>query len=318
MLALQVAVSSLVLAVLVACGLSDAAAGCWAAAAGLAAGVPAVVRTLAGCGRHEPHGHATQARYASACGPELYGALVDGDRAGIGVGGGRIGLALPVSPWDAVAVLLLILLGLAARTAAVGTILAITLLVPWNIRTSFRSLVAGRENAACRSSTRCCSSHWPASDGCSSAVGRTSTRRCCWAPSSPGHSWPRRCGDSSRCERATPRMRTKSPVLRDLPAGLAAAADTAARRVIMRWLVGIGLALAVWGRISYLFDVGLAPGRVTSGVRGGLGSEATAAGRMCAYPVAVIVSWAALVNGSRTKRQILNGAVLALNTVCVM
>ena len=47
-LALQVAVSSLVLAVLMACGLSDAAAGCWAAAAGLAAGVPAVVRTLAG------------------------------------------------------------------------------------------------------------------------------------------------------------------------------------------------------------------------------------------------------------------------------
>lgn len=231
------------------------------------------------------------------------------------------GLAVPVSPWDAAAVLLLILLSLAAPTAAVGTILAITLLVPWNIQDQFQVFGGGPGERGMSfvdalllvalvragwmlirrrtdfdapmllgtivSGALVAATLWGIARGANVSDAANEGRRVLFASGTFLLAWP---------------------LLR----------DAAARRVIMRWLVGIGLALAVWGLVQYLFDVGYT-GTGDVGVRGGLGSKQLQGG-MYAYPVAVIVSWAALVSGvARTKRdKILNGSVLALNTVCVM
>lgn len=240
---------------------------------------------------------------------------------GSALGAAAFGLAVPVSPWDAVAVLLLILLGLAAPTAAVGIILAITLLVPWNLQDQFQIFGGGPGERGVSfvdalllvalvrtgwmvirrridfdvpmllgtivSGALVAATLWGMARGANVSDAANEGRRVLFASGTFLLAWP---------------------LLRDV----------AARRVIMRWLVGIGLALAIWGLVQYLFDVGYT-GTGDVGVRGGLASKQLQGG-MYAYPVVVIIAWAALVTGAArtTRDKVLSGAVLALNTVCVM
>lgn len=231
------------------------------------------------------------------------------------------GVALPGNPWDAIAVLLLILLGLAVPTAALGTIVAVTVLVPWNLQDQFQIFGGGQGErgvsfvdalllialartawavarrrvdldvpmlfGAIVTAALAAATLWGVAHGANVSDAANEGRRVLFASGTFLLGWP---------------------LLR----------DEAARRTIMRWLVVIGLVLAMWGLVQYLFDVGYS-GTGDVGVRNGLASKQLQGG-MYAYPVALVTAWAALVTGAaRTAPgNALLGAVLALNTLCVM
>jgi hypothetical protein len=99
--------------------------------------------------------------------------------------------------------------------------------------------------------------------------------------------------------------------------------DPVARRRMGPMLLAVAAALGVWGLAQWVFavdftntaDVGVRP-RVdlTSAGRGQL------QGGLFAYPVAVTLTWAALVSGlaSTTGRRVLYAAVVVLNLCCVL
>jgi hypothetical protein len=229
------------------------------------------------------------------------------------------GLALPESPRDAIAVLVLIPLGCAAPTITVLVLLAITVLVPWDVqnhlqilgghghrgilfidalllvallragwqiirrRTDFDSaMVWGTVLTAILASAVL----WGVAQGADVSAAGNEGRRVLFGACTFLLAWP---------------------LLR----------DSHARSLIARWLPAIGLALGVWGLAQWLFDVPYSTAGDV-GVRGGL-SSGQLQGGLYAYPVAVTLSWAALIAGGvqKTSVKLLLGSVLAVNTVCL-
>ncbi|MET9519195.1 O-antigen ligase family protein [Streptomyces sp. NPDC002994] len=98
--------------------------------------------------------------------------------------------------------------------------------------------------------------------------------------------------------------------------------DEAARRRLNRTLLALGLALGVWGLFQWGFSIGYTSS-ADVGVRQGV--DLTSSGRgslqggLYAYPVAVTLAWAALVSGrvrSIPLRWLL-AAIVCLNAICV-
>jgi hypothetical protein len=238
---------------------------------------------------------------------------------GAGVAAMVFGLTLPASPWDAVAVLVLLPLGLAMPTAAVVAILAITVLVPWDVQNHFQILgghghrgvlfvdalllisllrtgwsVVRRRTAfdlpmvlgTTVAAILAAATFWGVAQGADVSAAGNEGRRALFGACTFLLAWP---------------------LLR----------EPDSRRVITRWLVIIGLALGIWGFSQWFFDVGYSTAGDV-GVRGGL-SSGQLQGGMYAYPVAVALAWSALIadiTRSSAHRALLL-AVLALNTICV-
>jgi O-antigen ligase len=100
-------------------------------------------------------------------------------------------------------------------------------------------------------------------------------------------------------------------------------ANRTARRRLVWVLITVGLALGIWGLAQWLFVVAYTD-QGDVGVRAGV--DLTSAGRgqlqggMYAYPVAVTLAWAALVMGriQRVPVKWLLAAILFLNAVCLL
>lgn len=100
-------------------------------------------------------------------------------------------------------------------------------------------------------------------------------------------------------------------------------ADQSARRRLARVLIVIGLALGFWGLAQWMLSVGYTSS-ADIGVRPGV--DLTTAGRgmlqggMFAFPVAVTLAWAALVSG-RVRQQSVQwvlATIVVLNGICVL
>lgn len=230
------------------------------------------------------------------------------------------GLALPGSSWDAIALLMLFPLGLAAPTATLLMILAITVLVPWGVQDHFKVLADHGERgvlfldalvliALVRTAwliarrrvefdlpmllgtvvaaVLAAATLWGIARGSGISAAGNEGRRVLFGACAFLLSWPL--------------LKEPGP-----------------RRIVARGLVGIGMALGIWGLAQWLFNVDYSTtGDV--GVRGGL-SSAQLQGGMYAYPVAIVLAWAALIGGwsrSVAAKALLAG-VLALNTICLL
>lgn len=228
------------------------------------------------------------------------------------------GLSLPGSPWNAVALLMVIPLGLAAPTATVVVILAVTVLVPWDFqdhlqilggegrrgvlfidallllalarwgwqvlrrRIEFdRPLLLGTIVAA----TLVAGTFWGLARGADISETGNEARRVLFGAGTFLLAWP---------------------LLK----------EAGARRTLTWALVAIGLALGLWGLSQWFFDIGYSTAGDV-GVRGGLTSGQLQGG-LYAYPVAVPLAWSALVAGGRRTFAMtaLLTAVLAINLVC--
>lgn len=229
------------------------------------------------------------------------------------------GLALPASPWDAVAVLVLLPLGMAMPTGALVAILAITVLVPWDVQNHLQILgghghrgvlfidalvLVALLRTGWSVARRRVPFDLPMVLGTTVAVILAAAT--VWGVvqggdvSAAGNEGRRALFGACAFLLAWPLVR-----------------DPGSRRVIAGSLVIIGLALGLWGFSQWLFDVGYSTAGDV-GVRGGL-SSGQLQGGMYAYPVAVSLAWSALIAGiarSATHRVLLV-AVLALNTICL-
>jgi hypothetical protein len=229
------------------------------------------------------------------------------------------GVGLPHSPRDTIALLVLLPLGCAAPTVSVLVLLAITVLVPWDVQSHFQILGGHGHRgvlfidalllvALARSGWQiirrrtqfdspmmwgtivaailAAATLWGVAQGADVSAAGNEGRRVLFGASTFLLVWP---------------------LLR----------DPLARKLIARWLPIIGLALGFWGLAQWLFDVPYSSAGDV-GVRGGL-SSGQLQGGLYAYPVAVTLSWAALIAGrvKRTGVKALLGSVLAVNTVCL-
>ena len=229
------------------------------------------------------------------------------------------GLALPVSSWHAVAVLVLIPLGLFAPASAVVAILAITVLVPWDLQDHFKVIGGpGHRGVLFVDALLVLAllrTGWllirqriefdrPMMLG--AVVAGLLALATVWGMvrggdlSAAGNEGRRVIFGAGTFLLAWPLMREPGP-----------------RRVLAGSLVGIGLALGIWGLAQWLFDIGYSTtGDV--GIRGGL-SSGQLQGGMYAYPVAVTLAWAGLVTDAARSRaaKALLAVVLVLNIACV-
>jgi len=238
---------------------------------------------------------------------------------GAGLAAMVFGLTLPASPWDAVAVLVLLPLGMLMPTGALVAILAITVLVPWDVQSYFQILgghghrgvlfvdallllallrtgwsVVRRRTAfdlpmvlgTTVAAILAAATVWGVAQGAGLSAAGNEGRRALFGACTFLLAWP---------------------LLR----------EPESRRVITRWLVVIGLALGIWGFSQWFFDVGYSTAGDV-GVRGGL-SSGQLQGGMYAYPVVVALAWSALIAGvpKTSAHRALLVTVLALNTICV-
>jgi len=231
------------------------------------------------------------------------------------------GFALPEWPWDAIAVLVLIPLGLAAPTAAVVAILAITVLVPWDLQDQFQIFGGGQGErgvlfvdallllALARTGwmivRRRIEFDLPMLLG--TIVTGLLAAATVWGIAR-GTNISDAASEGRRVLFGSCTFLLVWPLLR----------DRATRRTLARWLVILGLALAIWGLVQYQFDVSYSTAGDV-GVRSGLASKQLQGG-MYVYPVAITLAWTALVTGvARTSAaKFALGAVLALNAICVV
>jgi O-antigen ligase len=100
--------------------------------------------------------------------------------------------------------------------------------------------------------------------------------------------------------------------------------DAAARKRLSWALMAIGGALALWGLAQWVFSVGYSVSAGDVGVRPGVDLTTSGHGQlqggMYAYPVAIILSWAALLSGKAITRrvQLALMTILLLNGVCLI
>ena len=94
------------------------------------------------------------------------------------------------------------------------------------------------------------------------------------------------------------------------------------RRRLAWLLLAVGVALGLWGLYQWIFSVGFEWSDI--GVRPGVDEQSTGRGQlkggMAAYPVAVILAWSVLVSGHVRRRatKCALGAVILLNGVCLV
>jgi hypothetical protein len=230
------------------------------------------------------------------------------------------GLLLPVAPWDAVAWLILLTTAFAAPVGTVGLLVAITVLVPWDLQAAFKVIggpdqpgllfvdvlmLLGLVRIGWLLERRRLAFDTPLLVG--TVVAALCTGALLWGVgtganiSEAGHEWRRVTLGVGTFLLAWPLM----------------AVPTARRRLV--WvLIGVGLTLGLWGIAQWAFSVGYTTSG-DMGVRDGLGSGQLQGG-LYAYPVAVAMAWAALVSGqlrSAAARWLLAG-VLLVNAICVL
>lgn len=229
------------------------------------------------------------------------------------------GLALPVSPWHAIAVLVLVPLSLAAPTATVLAVLAITVLVPWGLQDHFKVIGSSGHRgllfvdallglALLRTGWMVVSRRVPFDRqmAMGAIVGATLLAATIMGMAR-GADISAAGNEGRRALFGAGTFLLAWPLLR----------DPNVRQILARGLLAIGLALGVWGLAQWLFDFGYSStGDI--GVRGGLTSGQLQGG-MYAYPVAVIITWAVLISGGIRSApvKILLAIVLALNIVCL-
>lgn len=235
------------------------------------------------------------------------------------------GLALPVAPWSAVALLVLVPLSFGAPTAALSVLLAITVLVPFEVQDSL-AVIGGRDQpgllvvdvlfllGVLRVVWLVVRGRLPLDRRLVGAgvVAAIVTIALAWGLllgndlSEAGHEARRVILGVGAFVLAVPLME-----------------DRRARRRLMGALMAIGLALALWGLAQWFFSVGY----TTSGdvgVRPGV--DLTSAGHgqlqggMYAFPVAMILAWSALISRQvrGTGVQCLLAVILLLNGVCLV
>jgi O-antigen ligase len=95
--------------------------------------------------------------------------------------------------------------------------------------------------------------------------------------------------------------------------------NRSARLRLSRVLIGLGLALGLWGLTQWVFSVHYATSGDVGVMHTGLATGQLQGG-MYAYPVAVTLAWAALVAGQLRNVAIkcLLGVIFCLNAVCVL
>ncbi len=230
------------------------------------------------------------------------------------------GVLLPIAPWVAVAWLVMIPLAFAAPVGALAVIIAVTVLVPWDLQDTFK-VVGGPDRpglllidvlmllgllrvgwqvvrrrlevdlpllvgtivaGVCAAATI-----WGIARGAEVSMAGTEGRRVMLGVGTFLLAWPLMSNRSARLR--------------------------------LSWvLIGIGLVLGLWGLAQWVFSVGFtSSGDV--GVRGGLTSGQLQGG-MFAFPVAVALAWAALVAGHvrNVAVKCLLAVILFLNAVCVL
>ncbi|MFF5970679.1 O-antigen ligase family protein [Streptomyces sp. NPDC012769] len=234
------------------------------------------------------------------------------------------GVLLPVSPLTAVAALVVVPLAFGAPVAALSLLLAVTVLVPFEVQDRFSALGgSGRPGlllvdvllllGLCRVAWLLLTRRL-ALDGpllAAAAVALVLAGAMAWgithgaAVSEAGH-------ETRRVLLGLGAFVLAWPVVHDPPA----------RRWLEAALVALGLALGMWGLIQWGFsidytsaaDVGIRRGvDLTSSGRGSL------QGGLYAYPLAVTLTWAVLVSGrvrSVPVRRLL-AVILCLNAVCL-
>jgi len=230
------------------------------------------------------------------------------------------GFLLPVSPWNAVACLIVIPLALAAPVWALGLVVGITVLVPFYTQDAF-AVIGGRGHPGLLivdallllglmrigwqivrgqlkvdlplllgviSAAVCAAAPmWGIANGADISVSGQEGRRVMLGVGTFLLAWPL--------------LRKRS-----------------ARQRLVWILVWIGLALPLWGLFQWVFSVRFTLGGDV-GVRGGWDSGQLQGG-MYAYPVAVVLAWAALVSGQVRNvgaRRLLT-VILVLNAVCLV
>jgi O-Antigen ligase len=230
------------------------------------------------------------------------------------------GVLLPFKPWAAVAWLVAIPLAFAAPVGALTMIIAITVLVPWDLQNTLKVIgepghpgllvvdvlmllgllrvgwlvVRGRLEVdlpllmGTIAAVVCTAALFRGiATGAEVSAAGTEVRRVLLGLGTFVLAWPL--------------MRNRSA------------------RLHLAWvLMGIGLASGLWGLAQWVFSVGFTSS-ADVGVRGGLASGQLQGG-LYVYPVAVALAWAALVVGQvrNVAAKCLLAVILLLNAVCVL
>lgn len=229
------------------------------------------------------------------------------------------GVFLPIAPWYAIAWLVLLPLAF-APVMAVSVIVAVTVLVPWDVQDSLK-VIGGPDQPGplfvdvlmllglVRVTWLIIRGRVPFDVPLllGSIVATVCTAALAWGISrgadisAAGHEWRRVILGVGTFLLAWPLV-----------------ANQSARRQLMVMMMGVGLALGLWGFAQWYFSVGYTTAGDV-GVRGGL-SSGQLQGGLYAYPVAVALAWSALVSGCIRQRaaKYLLGAILLLNAICVL
>jgi O-antigen ligase len=230
------------------------------------------------------------------------------------------GLLLPVSPWAAVAWLVIVPLALAAPVWALGLMIGMTVLVPFDKQDAL-AVIGGRGHPGLlivdallllglmRIGWQIVRGHLKVD--LPLFVGIISAAVCAAAPM-----W----GIANGADISVSGQEGRRVVLGVGTFLLAwpLLGKRSARQRLVWILVGIGLALALWGLYQWVFAVRFTIGGDV-GVRGGFASGQLQGG-MYAYPVAVVLAWAALLSGQvrNVNARRLLAVILCLNAVCLL
>ncbi|SEH50241.1 O-antigen ligase [Mycolicibacterium rutilum] len=235
------------------------------------------------------------------------------------------GAALPVAPWTVAAVSILVPLAFAAPVASLTVLLAVTVLVPFEVQDSF-AVFGGRDRpgllvvdvlmllglirvAALLLRGRQLLDRRVLAG---LAVAVIMTVALLWG-----------CALGASVSEAGHEMRRVILGCGTFLLALPLVDDATARKRLERSMLGIALALALWGLAQWFLsvgyttsgDVGIRPGvDLTSSGHGQL------QGGMYAYPVAVILAWAVVLSGRHRdmRVQALVTTILLLNGMCLV
>jgi O-antigen ligase len=235
------------------------------------------------------------------------------------------GFLLPIAPRLAIGAIVLVPLAVATPVAALAVLLAVTILVPFDVQDSL-SVVGGREQPGLLAIDvllflGLARVGWLAVRGrlaidrrlvIGGLVALIVTAALVWglALGSP------LSGAGHEARRVVLGVGT---FLLALPL----VDDRSARRRLMTALVVIGMLLALWGLAQWVFSVGYTESGDV-GIRPGMEAGSTGHGQlqggMYAFPLAVILAWAALLSGQvrGVAARWVVAAVLVLNAACLL
>ncbi|MDT5016769.1 MAG: O-Antigen ligase [Mycobacterium sp.] len=235
------------------------------------------------------------------------------------------GIVLPIAPKVAIAALVLVPLAFAAPAAALTVLLAVTMLVPFDLQDSY-ALIGGRDQPGVLMVDALmflglARLAWLAVRGRLAVDRRLLAGVALAAIVVAAFLWGLALGSSTSAagHEARRLILGCGTFLLALPL-----VDDPKTRKHLSWaLMTIGMATALWGLAQWVFsvpytisgDVGVRPGvDLTSSGHGQL------QGGMYAFPVVVILAWAALLSGGAVSRrvQLVLSAILLLNGVCLV